>query len=509
MKRGNITVFLALSLMLVLSFLFSMVEAGRVQGMKMMVQRKLLLTLESAFGEYNSSLWQDYGLLFLDGSYGTGELDMALLEGHMMEEEYQREKNISLYQMALKNVEIEGYALATDDAGAAFEAQACRAIQEQLAVGAVDGLKETLTKGREMSEENGSLKERWKTIMDASEEAEAYEETGEASDEELSEKALGIDDIELPDIDEGEIEPDEETPENPMGYVDLLKESALLAMVAENPSEISAKSIITQDNVKDRNKNCGNMETAEGGVIDKLWFLQYINHYFSCGTGAGEGGAEAHALDYELEYCIGGKASDSENLEEAVKAILLIREVGNFMTLLQDKQKCLLALEIATLAVGFTGLAPLIKALQIGILLAWSYVESILDVRCLLAGGKVALVKAASEWKSDVSLIRTSIEQKADRKEDENGLDYRGYLQIILFMVPEETLVYRAMDIVEKNIKLLPGCGEFRMDALIERVRVRVLYTSAPLFLSFVTLINAKSGEYRFVGEKEFCYLEQ
>ncbi len=198
-------------------------------------------------------------------------------------------------------------------------------------------------------------------------------------------------------------------------------------------------------------------------------------------------GSSEHALDYELEYCVSGKSSDQENLEKAVHKLLLVREAGNFTTILQDGKKRALAMEIATAAVGFTGIVPLIQAVQIGILLAWSYLESILDVRCLLSGGSVALVKSVTDWKSDVSLGEEGLKQQKEEEGQDEGLNYREYLQLLLLLVQEESLVCRAMDVMEQNIRLKKPA--FRMDHQIYGMR---------LFWGLITGVKDKNGMYHF-----------
>ena len=235
--------------------------------------------------------------------------------------------------------------------------------------------------------------------------------------------------------------------------------------------------------------------------------MQYLDYYFSCHTGAGQGGSAGHALDYELEYCIGGKASDRENLEKTVKELLLLREAGNFATIMQDTGKQAVALEIAAAAVGFTGIAPLVQAVKIGILMAWSYIESIQDVRILLKGGSVPLIKKPSEWKSDISVGTRALEKKAEKEEAERGFSYREYLLILLLLKSEKTLAYRAMDVIEQNIRLLPGKEKFRMDFQAYKIRAAGLYTAQPMFLSFVSAGHKVDGAYGFAAEREASYL--
>ncbi len=497
--NGSMTLFLTLILTLVFSLFFSLLEAARVQALSQIAQRSLLLELESAFGEYNIGLWEDYRLLFLDGSNQTDQLDLALLEGRWMKQAALEQKGAGFFQIALKSLEITEYSLATDNSGAAFEKQACLAIQEQLAAGAVEALKQRFQKGEQMAEESKELEQQWDSAKNAMEEAENFEE--EAEEKEVISDVPEKEEIVLPDI------PQKDLPENPVDSVDLLKKSAILTVVVENPSEISGKSISLQETLKYRRRAEGNMKSPDHKGLDKLWFLQYLNHFFACKTGTGEGKSTEHALDYELEYCVAGKGSDQENLEKTVKELLLIREAGNFATIMQDKVKYALALEIATAAVGFTGIAPLIQAVQIGILLAWSYIESILDLRCLLSGGRIPLIKQVSEWKSDISIGEEVLVEK-DKKTDsrKEGLSYREYLQLLLLLVKEDTLVYRAMDVIEQNVKLQQP--QFRFDHQFYGMQMEGLYASESLFLGFITVVKTKDGTYHFQKSRSYSYLK-
>lgn len=515
-KDGSITLFLALILTLIFSFCFSLLEAARVQALSALAARRLLLGMESLFAQYDPDLWEAYGLLFLDGGSPDGDLDLALLEGRAMEEAELERKGSGFYQMAMQNFQITEYVLATDDGGDAFEKQACAAIQAQLAAGAADVLREKFEGGKKVAEESEELEKQWESAKDALTKAEEMEQGKEsAGTGQLGSEANvgGLRQVQGAANTAGKegaantAGQDKNLPENPVDFVDVLKNSLTLGLVVENPDEISSKSIPLSDTLRNRRKAEGNLKLTDKRGLDKLWFLQYLNRYFSCGSGSGQKGSDAHALDYELEYCVAGKGSDYENLEKTVKELLLIREAGNFATIMQDGKKQALALEIATAAVGFTGVAPLIYAVKIGILLAWSYIESIFDVRCLLSGGRVPLVKAVSDWKSDVSLGEEVLDKKEEKTDSrENGLDYREYLQILLMLVGEETLVYRAMDIVERNMALKKQ--SFQMDCQIHGVQVFGLYTSPPLFLGLATTGKVKDGSYHFREQCRLLYLE-
>lgn len=488
--EGSITLFLALTLTIILSLIFSLLEAARVQALVRIARRDLQLRLESAFGRYHVPMWDNYHMLFLDGKDAKGQFNLSVLEGILMEEAALEQMERGFYQISLKNIEIEKYALATDQKGKFFREQACRAIKEKLAAQTADRIKGILKQGEALEKDSHKAKEKWKQAQEAAEKAkEAAEAAKKDGDGEAAKTAR---------------EAEKKLPENPMDFVSLWKKSPILTLVVENSSQISPKSISQKNSIQNRKLETGNLEKAGKETLEKLWLIQYLNTYFSCQSGAGAGGGDSHALDYELEYCIGGKETDSQNLEQAVNRLLLLREAGNFATIMQDSGKQALAMEIAAAAVGFTGLPPLIQAVQVGILLGWSYMESILDVRHLLAGGKVPLIKEVSQWQSDVSLGQKALEQ--DTKQEEQGLDYREYLQILLLSVKEDTLVYRAMDVMEQNIRLLPGEETFAMDHMIQGVEAETVSGADSMFLGLITSGREQDGMYHFNSEYQIFY---
>ncbi len=61
--------------------------------------------------------------------------------------------------------------------------------------------------------------------------------------------------------------------------------------------------------------------------------------------------------------------------------------------LIQDQQKCIEAEELAVALMGWSMNPPVVDATKWGILAAWAYSESILDVRALLEGRRIAWIK--------------------------------------------------------------------------------------------------------------------
>lgn len=76
-KRGSITVFLALTLGLILSLLSSGLESVRMAAARTQILNGMDVGLYSLFGQYNKYLLKDYDLFAVDGAYGGKEMNLA------------------------------------------------------------------------------------------------------------------------------------------------------------------------------------------------------------------------------------------------------------------------------------------------------------------------------------------------------------------------------------------------------------------------------------------------
>lgn len=475
MKRGSITVFLALVLVLVMSFIFSLLEGARVSCLKSRARTVTQLCMQSVFGNYHAGLWEDYHLLFLDGCWQEGDFSMEKFAQRAMCEvqtdgNYMIAEGWDLTRLMVRNVEIDSYELATDQDGSVFQSQVSLQMQMEAAAGVLEELIRIKEQGEDVGEREGQSETLWQQAWNAIEQAEEMQE-------EAQEEAQAGEKQE--EVQTGE------TVENPMDYVKEIKRSSVLGMVLEDPSGLSGKAV-EGSFLSERQLLTGNWDpktNVDGS--DRLWLQYYIQNYFSNYAAVSEKGSAEKALDYEMEYLIGGKKSDSENLEKVVYELLGVREAMNFATILQDAEKKSLALGIATAAVGATGLMPLVKAVQIGVLLAWAFVESVLDVRALLAGKRIPFLKKADQWASDLTDCRKNIEDKSGCAGNEEGLTYSQYLQMLLFLLSEKTINYRCMDVIEQNEGI-------RMDAMVQSVEGTYTYEAQPLFWSLNYL--AKKG---------------
>ena len=90
-KKAEITAFLSLIVVLLISFIFGIIEITVIQTEKNLSRICADGAIFSVFGEYESQLMEAYHIFGLDGSYGTGEFNEDKIIGRM---HYYSNKNI-------------------------------------------------------------------------------------------------------------------------------------------------------------------------------------------------------------------------------------------------------------------------------------------------------------------------------------------------------------------------------------------------------------------------------
>ena len=97
-----------------------------------------------------------------------------------------------------------------------------------------------------------------------------------------------------------------------------------------------------------------------------------------------------------------------------------------------------------------------------------------MDLRALLKGSKVPLVKTEESWQLSLANLMKlgGTEDPGDGKDGKTGLDYRAYLRILLLLESKEDLSIRALDLIEENLKAEHGLTFFRADQCISRLEM-------------------------------------
>ena len=290
---------------------------------------------------------------------------------------------------------------------------------------------------------------------------------------------------------------------NPFEIYKKYKDSGLLGLVIGD-SEISQKVITTEGLVSNRELRQGNtIEPVETNIIDEALYLWYLgercNRYGDLKSD--------RCLDYEMEYIVSGKASDKDNLEGVVWRLLGIREVCNLATIISNSKMMEEASIMAVTLAGATAMPPVIEAVKVAIILIWALVESVLDVRALLEGDKVAFIKTESQWESSLSNLGSVASGNSKAKSTDNGMSYIQYLYAFIFMNSAENKAYRPMDLIELGINSKEGYEGVRMDNMIYKMNIEINSVGNPMFASFMTLGSLENDLYKSKAMGDISYI--
>ena len=241
---------------------------------------------------------------------------------------------------------------------------------------------------------------------------------------------------------------------NPLNNIQNLKNSNLISIVIPKEETISDRTMDTSELPSKRTLEEGigtfDDREGEGGVIEKTMFLAYLLEHFSHALKS----QEETALSYELEYLLAGGDEDKANLESVLQKILWVRMGINYAYLMTDEVK---KAEATAMAAGLCTLLTvpgITEVVKQAILIAWSYGESIVDLKVLMKNKKVPLIKTAETWQLNLeNLVKLGTsEEVTGEKESGSGLSYADYLKAILLLENREILCMRSLDLIEKNL---------------------------------------------------------
>ncbi len=125
-SKGSVTIFTALIFLLIAAVITTSIQSVRIQASKVMVSTSLSLAMDSTFARYNRPLFDEWGVLFLDGRCGSETLNEAALakeiHGYLGGNLNVNDGLIfsggnDLYGIALQGIELPEMHRATDDNG--------------------------------------------------------------------------------------------------------------------------------------------------------------------------------------------------------------------------------------------------------------------------------------------------------------------------------------------------------------------------------------------------------
>lgn len=471
MKKGSVTIYMSLIMAVLLSLFLIVLEGARSRAISFRADCAFDLAVISVFGEYNRRLYKEYGLFFIDTSYGERNGSVQRTENHLR---FYLEKNLDKDTSGYKlfdytgcfagKTKIKECAYATDENGSVFRRQAVEYIKHKYGISYVERMKKEL--------QNAQKNELFTKDFSA----------------QRNENHGKIEEAEKNGIETGELDEDgnpikrEVDIENPADSMNQVRSKGILLFVTEAEDAISSQSVNLSEYVshnKPKTEGCGLKGREDISVTEELLFDAYILE--KCGTYRTP--KKTGLLQYQTEYILAGKNHDMENLKAVVHRLLLLREVSNCIYLFSDAAKVSEAAGLASSICTAAGVPVLIEPVKLTLLFAWAYAEAIYDVKQLLAGGNIPLIKTSATWHYSLSgMLAAEAEQVAEENLEisSGGLTYEEYLRLFLATSSKNNKTYRMMDIAEMDIRKTSRYKAFRwsncVDLLVMEVTVGSRY---------------------------------
>ena len=458
--KGSITLDLCLILLVLLSLIAAALRSSRLAAGRAALACAQEQGLYSMFSQYDRTLFDRYGILFLDAGYGGESLQLGRVlkqtEGDVSMVLYPKKESafpgaVDLLRFGPVESELTGYVLATDNGGAAFRRQVCEAMRGSLGSALLEAGKQKIqAEGRT---EDSLQREAGKITADRA---------GEFYAEDHPEGSGCQGEVTVP-----------EHFVNPIESIRVLKKKGILPLVIPAGRQLSSGSLKPEELVSGRILQTGMNMAPSGwkGGDEEFLMREFLIQNFGCFT-CQRGSASA---EYQVEYVLAGKNSDVENLKAAVKKLQKLREKSNLIYLISSPQRREEAAEMAAVICASLGNPELEPAVSFALKKCWAWGESVLDLRELLDGGKIPIVKTDSSWQLSLHSL-ADLQSAADtqRHSSEGGLTYEEYLQILLLKIKADTLATRMMDLTELNLREENPGKKFCLDCCLDAAEVKI-----------------------------------
>lgn len=467
---------MTLIMTIMMSLCLALIEGVRYNAVCLESDIVLDVGMNSIFAEYHRELLEQYDLFAMDSSYGAESSGKIQVEQHLrkyVDRNFSKEGLILgefLYKdflaLSADRVEVERVSILTDEDGAVFRNCAVESIKDETGLTLLSEIPDWV----ETVESNHLLE------YDAA----AQRDLINAELQKYKGK-------------EKEVRPGvyQKLPfSDPTGELEKQRSMGALASVVPDMSSLSDKRIHQEVLVGNRMRsgyvNSGSIayDAPDGtdqyinGLLFRLYLIKHMGHYLQ--------EKENKALDYQLEYLICGKDSDAANLHDIAEYLVAMRWISNLGYLYMDAEKCAQAQLLALSLSIMIGSAEAEESFKSAILFSWAYGESLHDLELLLSNQRVPLIKTGKDWYYTLESVLTGYHFTGTQSTND-GLSYEDYLCIFMMFVNEKDLTYRAMNLVEADMRMTPGNQNFRLDACYVQVQATMAVKSAYGYLYEVT----------------------
>ena len=450
MRKGYMTVFLSLTITILLSLTLALLHGARVGAACMETEVAADISANAVLSEFNKALFEQFDLLLVDASYGETTPSVKNVEERLR---YYVEGNLSapvrsgllspqsFTALTEEIVAIPEYSVATDAGYAVLQRQ----ILEYMKAEPVEQM---------LSELSGYLG----TFETAGIADVNVEQLIEETKDELASADMTVQN------EDGETQ--EVDLENPADQVWNENRHGLVDWLIPDGKDISTTTVDLSAYASHRTLHHGTGldESLEMNLSDPL----LINLYMSEKCGYFGKTYDKSVLKYQLEYLIAGKGNDHDNLESVAYKLLLWREASNLAHILSSPAKLAEVEALAASVAAVTLLPWLEPVLKYALILAWSMAESMVDIRSLYKGEKVPLVKTDDTWHLSIANLtdyKNHLDEGGDRS---RGLKYVDYLKIMVALEGRDKTIPRLADIMEMDVHKAMKNNFLKLDYCID-----------------------------------------
>lgn len=434
------TAFLTLIFILFISSVGSLMEAASIQIAKSCRRVDMNCAMESIFAEYQKELLEEFEVFGLEGSYETGEYSEKMVL-----------ERLAYYGATGMQNRIQAIQLLPDEGGKPFREQVKYYIESKYGD---DFLGQLATDSSVWEKQESS-------VAEIEKHSRIKENTLEALLKEYE--------VKLP------IE------SNPLPNIQTMIKRPLLELVMPEERQLSNNTAELSAMLSHREcqKGYGTFsEERREAELSTIAFGEYLLSHFESAVSDKEQELQ-EGLNYELEYIICGMNSDHENVNKVIKKLLLIRMASNYSYIMSDTAMKAEADAMALSVCSVLLLPEITEAVAQVLLLSWAFGESVVDIRSLLRGGKVPFVKTKDTWKTGIAFLLTLGTEKDEAigNDNQNGLSYKEYLRILLFLEEktsgESVITMRTLDMLEQRLQNRHGLWWFKADSCISRLEIQ------------------------------------
>lgn len=225
------------------------------------------------------------------------------------------------------------------------------------------------------------------------------------------------------------------------------------------------KSVVNQD-LNQSQQKIQSTSALTGTTTDSMNVTDSINHLKNGRSQNDTVNKNVTCLAYEQEALLCGHASDADNLLDTVNRMILFRMIFNLSYLMMSPTKSGEAHSVAAALTAAVALPMLEQLVYMLIMLAWSYAEAVVDIKALMAGGKIELIKTDASWQLSMENLMNISENTLETKQktSDKGLGYEAYIFILMMISNQTKIENRMISLMQENIRLDSGYEHFNMN---------------------------------------------